>query len=663
VPQATAELLQGAIAAHQRGDHSRAERLYREVLAKDKRNAEAAHYLGLLRAERGQLDEAVRLLRQAIRFGPGSADMHANLGRVLMMLNKPQDALESCHQALAIDPDHVAALTNCAGLLLTLNLPAQALPLLDRLLAHDPASSIVSHNRCIALLDLARYREALAEAEKLLTHQPNDAAAWYKKGMALAALDRHHDAFTAFDAAFDLQPDLPELEGKRLHAKMQICDWSNINDEIARLRRHVQQGKNASSPFALLTISPSPAEQLRCAQVYMRETFPASSPAAPRRKPYRHDKIRVAYVSGEFRDHAMPHLNAELFELHDKQRFTTFAVSTGPDDGSDMRARLVAAFDQFLDARTMSGEAIADWIRKKEVDILVDLSGHTGSGRTDVFLSKPAPVQINYLGFPGTLAAACMDYIIVDPALVLAEEHGHFSEKCAYLPDSYLAYDRRAPISHERICRRDAGLPDDGFVYCCFNSPFKLTPEIFGIWMRGLRQVDGSVLWLLAGGATAEGNLRREAELRDVAPDRIIFAERQPLSRHLARLRLADLVLDTLPYNAHTTAIDALWTGVPVLTCRGSTFVGRVGDSLLRAIGLGALIKTSLPDYEREAVRLGRDPAALAALRQKLQENRGSHPLFDIPRFTRHLEAAYAEMWSRHQRGHAPASFRVTSTG
>jgi predicted O-linked N-acetylglucosamine transferase (SPINDLY family) len=652
------ELLRGAVAAHQIGDRTQAERLYRLVLATEKRNPDALHFLGLLRAESGELDDAAQFLGKAARANPKSADIHANLGRVLSLLNRHRDALQSYEKALGVDADHPAALINCAGAMLNLNLSNKALLLLDRLIGRQPKLPIALHNRCVALLDLHCYESVIADADTLLSLDPKDADAWYKKGMALSALRRHDEAFKAFDAAYTGRPSLPCLEGRRLHAKLFICDWSDIGQEIARLRRHVQEGQNATSPFALLSVSSSLAEQLRCAQTYVRNTYPPgvvkALPGAARRK----GKIHLGYVSGDFREHATAFLTADLFECHDRQRFKLFAVSTGADDGSAIRSRISAAFDEFFDARNLPGPSIAEWIRERDIDVLVNLNGFCGDERTDIFLSRPAPVQVNFLGYPGTMGAAYIDYIVVDPALVAEEEQAHFSEKCVWLPDCYQPNDRQRPISDRTYSRRDMGLPDEGFVYCCFNNSFKLTPEAFDTWMRVLNAVDGSVLWLLECGV-AEGNLRREAKRRGVAAERIVFAKRLPLAEHLSRLRLADLFLDTLPYNAHTTASDALWVGVPVLACRGATFASRVADSLLRAVDLPDLVTTSLPDYEAAAVSLARTPAALADLRQRLWRSRATCPLFDTPRYARHIEAAYAEMWRRHTRGEAPAAIRV----
>jgi predicted O-linked N-acetylglucosamine transferase (SPINDLY family) len=646
------------VAAHQVGDRVQAERLYRLVLSKDKRNPDALHFLGLLRAESGQLDEAAQLLRKAIHANSKSADLHANLGRVLSLLDRSHDALQSYEKALALDPDHPAALINCAGTLLNLHQPIRALPMLDRLLSREPGLQIALHNRCVALLDLHRHEDVIADADRLLAIDPRDADAWYKKGMALAALRRSGEAFKAFDAAYAGRPSLPGLEGRRLHAKMFICDWSDIDQEIARLRRHVQEGLNVTTPFALLPVSTSLAEQLRCAQTYVRHTHPPIVAKASAGRARHRDTIHLGYVSGDFREHATAYLTADLFECHDKQKFRLFAISTGLDDRSPIRARVAGAFDEFFDARHLPARAIAEWIRQRDIDILVDVNGFCGDEQTEIFRLRPAPLQVNFLGYPGTMGAPYVDYIIVDRALVDDEEQVHYSEKCVWLPDCYQPNDRLREISQQRYSRREMGLPEQGFVFCCFNNSFKILPEVFDVWMRILGGVDGSVLWLLECGP-AEANLRREAERRGIAPDRIVFAKRLPVADHLSRLRLGDLFLDTLPYNAHTTASDALWAGVPVLTCRGSTFAGRVADSLVRAVGLPDLATASLSDYESAALRLAGDAAALAEVRHRLLHNRATCPLFDTPRYARHLELAYAAMWQRHAQGAPPASFRV----
>jgi predicted O-linked N-acetylglucosamine transferase (SPINDLY family) len=367
----------------------------------------------------------------------------------------------------------------------------------------------------------------------------------------------------------------------------------------------------------------------------------------------------VAYLSADFRDHATSYLLAGLFELHDLERFETVAISFGPAIPSDMRTRLKAAFRKFIDVGHMSDLSISRLLRELEIDIAVDLMGYTKNCRPEILASRPAPIQVNYLGYPGTMGADYVDYILADRFVIPDNQRHSYSEKVVYMPDTYAANDSKRRIADRTPTRAEVGLPETGFVFCSFNNSYKITPSIFDIWMRLLRDVEGSVLWLLATNTSAVGNLRREAEARGIQPDRLVFAPRVKLEDHLARHRLADLFLDTLPCNAHTTASDALWAGLPLVTCLGSTFAGRVAGSLLNAIGLQELITRSLVDYEALALRLARDRKALAEIRTALAQSCKTYPLFDTSRFRRHIEAAYVTMWQRYQAGELPAHFAV----
>jgi protein O-GlcNAc transferase len=637
--------------------------------------------------------EALESYEKALAIDPDHPAALINYAGTLLTLHLPEKALPILDRLIAHNPSLSIASHNRCIALLDLGRDEEVIVATEKILSRNPTDADAWSKRGRAFAALHRYQEATAAYKKFLDIQPrsapvltllgninvrlnrtddaatnydeaiaankNYAEAWFGRGKLLAGLRYHQQAFDAFDRAYTLQPDLHYIEGHRLHAKLYACDWSNLGSEIVHLRKNVREGKPAAPPFTMLAVSPSPAEQFRCAQAYVRNAFPASSVSTWSGQIYNHDKIRIAYVSGEFRDHPTAYLTADLFECHNREIFDVFAISTGVDDDGPMRRRLVKAFDEFFNAGKLSSNAIAEWIRQNEIDVLIDLNGYSGHDRTDVFLLRPAPVQVNYLAFPGTMGATWMDYIVVDAALVNDDEHVFFSEKVVYLPDSYQPSDRRRAISTRRNTRGEVDLPESGFVYCCFNNSYKIMPDVFDVWMRVLRGVDGSVLWLLEANATVEGNLKREAENRGVGQERLIFARSMPLPEHLSRLQLADLFLDTLPYNAHTTANDALWSGVPVLTCRGSTFAGRVGDSLLRAIGLEELVTGSLDEYERMAVAIGKDANLLADLKSRLQRNRESHPLFDTPRYTRHLEAAYVEMWRRFQRGQEPVSFRI----
>jgi predicted O-linked N-acetylglucosamine transferase (SPINDLY family) len=441
---------------------------------------------------------------------------------------------------------------------------------------------------------------------------------------------------------------------------MHICDWAHFEEDCARLRAGVADARPVSYPFQLLAWCGSPGVQHACARNYVADKCPPFPAPIWRGERYAHQRIRVAYLSSDFRDHPVMVLAAGLFEHHDRTRFETTAVSFGLDKPNPMRERLRAPFDRFVDAHAMSDEEVAKLLRELEIDIAVDLNGFTDGSRPNVFARKAVPVQVNYLGYAGTLGREDYDYIVADRFVIPEESQTHYSEKVVCLPDTYMVNDAGRRISERALSRAEAGLPEQGFVFCCFNNSYKITPEVFDIWMRLLKEIDGSVLWLSLTNSSAPKNLRREAERRGIAADRLVFASRVASNEdHLARLRHADLFVDTTPYNAHATSCDALWAGVPVLTCAGESFASRVAGSLLSAVGLPELITGSLADYEALALKLARDPALLAALRQKLARNRDNHPLFDTARFTRHMEAAYTVMWERVQRGEPPRSFAV----
>ena len=442
----------------------------------------------------------------------------------------------------------------------------------------------------------------------------------------------------------------------------QLCDWRSTEGREAEIIDRVRRGA-VVSPMSFLCISTSSADQLRCAQNYFAQNRFPTRARVPRQERAPDGKIRIAYLSFDFREHATAYLLAELLERHDRSKFDIAAVSFGPDDESPMRRRLIAAVDHFVDVRHYSDAAAARLIAEMSVDIAVDLNGLTGDNRHNILAHRPAPVQVNYLGYPGTMGAKFIDYIIVDPSAVPPGEQRFFSERLVYLPDCYQVNDTRRAIAEQTPSRAECALPERGFVFACFNNNYKITPILFDVWCRLLRAVPDSVLWLLKDNSWAAANLRREAQARGVSPDRLVFAPRIKLPEHLARHRLADLSLDTLPVNAHTTASDALWAGLPVITCAGETFVSRVAGSLLHAVGLPELVTRTLADYESLALQLATEPSALADFRAWLARNLPAAPLFDLERYRRFIEAAYQQMAERHRRGEQPIGFTATPAG
>jgi predicted O-linked N-acetylglucosamine transferase (SPINDLY family) len=433
---------------------------------------------------------------------------------------------------------------------------------------------------------------------------------------------------------------------------MHLCDWRNFEPASAALRSWVRGGKIVA-PIMFVAVPSTPAEQLQCAQSWVAHSFRTPAPRSPGQA-RRRDRIRLGYLSADFHQHATSQLMAGVFEHHDRARFEVSAISIGPDDGLQMRRRIEAAVDRFVDAKQHGDADIADLISSLEIDLLVDLKGYTQDARTGILAMRPAPIQVNYLGFPGTIGAGFIDYIIADRTVIAEQDFAAYAEKVVWMPDSYQANDRTRAIADVPPMRAAHGLAEDAFVFCCFNDNYKITPDTFSSWMRILTAVESSVLWLFEDNAKAADNLRREAAERGVAPERLVFARRLPTAEHLARHRCADLFLDTLPYGAHTTASDALWTCLPVVTCLGETFAGRVGASLLHAIGLPELVTATPTAYEHLAIALARDPQRLTAIRAKLAIHRLRTPLYDTEQFTRDIEAAYAAMVERQRAGLAP---------
>lgn len=620
-------LLMNAVRLHQAGDLVGAERLYGAVLRADPRHAQALYLLGFIHSQRGQFLEAERLIGQSLQLNPHSPDGWYNRGCALQGLQRHGEAVSCFEHAVALKPDYDEAWTN----------------------------------RGVALLALRQHAEALVSFNKALALKPLDREALSNRGTTSFELKRYEDAAADYDALFKLAPDFPYAAGNAALGRAYCCDWRLLSEDRERLHAGLQAGRAVVSPHASTLIVDDPSNQLRAAQVWVAERCPASPNPLWKGERYGHDKIRVAYLSADYHSHATAFLAAGLFETHDKARFETVAISFGPDDTSGMRERLTRAFDRFIDVRDKSDDAAAALIRNMEIDIAVDLKGFTQDARPGILAFRPAPVQVNYLGHPGTMGAPYIDYLIADRRLVPDGRERHYSEKLVYLPHSYQANDRKRRIAERTPTRAGEGLPETGFVFCSFNGSFKITPELFEIWMRLLKAVEGSVLWLLDDNPAAVRNLKGEAEARGVSRQRLVFAPRRPVEEHLARHRLAGLFLDTLPCNAHTTASDALWAGLPVLTCTGDTFAGRVAASVLFAAGLPGLIANSLTSYEALAINLARDPAALSSAQAKLVAERDVAPLFDTERFTRDLESAFTTMWERTQCGAPAESFAVAA--
>jgi predicted O-linked N-acetylglucosamine transferase (SPINDLY family) len=646
-----------ALALHESGRIAEAEPLYRQALALAPGRASVMNNLAAVYLALGRYEEAQALCASLLEHEPRDIEAIMSRGNALAKLGRIDEALASYDRLLALEPGHAEAHYNRGNALLGARRWPDALAAYDAALCRAPRHVAAHYNRGNALLALKRHEEALASYDRALEIEPGHVAALNNRGIVLGHLGRHEALVANYARLVDTAPDHPYMRGYLLNARLRLCDWSGYEASVARIAEEVRAGRRADTPFNFLAISGSPADQLRCAEICAADEYP---PVAPvwRGERYRHERIRVAYVSADLYDHAIPRLIAGVLEAHDRRRFEITGISLGPEQNDAMRARLKAAFDRFIDVRDRADGEVATLLRELETDIAVDLQAYTLGCRPGIFARRGAPVQVNFLGYPGTMGAPYMDYIVADERLIPREHQQWYAEKVVYLPDCYQPNDARRAIAERVPSRAELGLPETGFVYCCFNNNHKIAPGVFEIWMRLLRAVEGSVLWLLQDNEIAARNLRREAAARGVAPERVVFAPRTGMEEHLARHRQADLFLDTLPYGAHTTASDALWAGLPVLTLLGTAFAGRVAASLLSAAGMQELIARTPEEYEALALELAFDRARHAALRARLARNR-AQPLFDTDRFRRHIEAAYVTMRDRVERGAAPDSFAV----
>ncbi|NVO13971.1 MAG: tetratricopeptide repeat protein [Rhodoplanes sp.] len=689
-----AEQFAQAVGLQQRGATAEAERLYRRILDADRSHAGALQYLAIIEAQRGRVDEAIRLLTRCVRAHPGSAEPHTNLGYALVLAGRHAEALAAYDAALAADPSYVVAWNHRGHGLATLGRRDEALASYDRAVALAPDFADAHYNRGNLLAELGRFEEAIASFDRSLASapgrplpainranalralgrpaeavetlsrvvaaDPRNVLALVNRGHMLSDLKRYPEAITSYRAALAIDPAHPHVLSPMAWAAMAICDFPLAETTGAEMRRQVGTGRSVIQPFTFMSSCDDPALQRACAEKFVAGLLPAPPPplTRPAAPPAADGKIRLAYLSTDFRRHPMVPLIGGVLEAHDRSRFEVLAVSIGIDDGSPDRRRIVEAADAFHDARDKTDREIAELLAAHGVDILIDLNGHTQGGRPAIAAHRPAPVQVSYIGYPGTGGAEFIDYLIADGIVVPDGNERFFSEKVVRLPGCYLAYGPGQDIPAETPTRGEVGLPEQGFVFCSFNNTYKITAPVLDVWMRLLAAVPGSVLWLLGDTPAAETNLRREAAVRGVDPARLVFAERVSPGQHLARHRLADLFLDTLPYNAHTTACDAMWMGVPLVTCPGHAFAGRVAASLLTAVGLPDLIAPTHADYEALALRLATDPARLQACRDRLAD-RTALSIFDVDGLRRRIEAAYLRMWEIRHSGEHPQSFTV----
>jgi predicted O-linked N-acetylglucosamine transferase (SPINDLY family) len=688
-------LLAEAARRHQAGHLVEAERLYRRFLAANPDHADCLHLLGLIAHQTGRSDAALELIGRAIAQNGADPEFHNDIGGIYHSLRRFDLAVTHCRRALALDPGSVTTRLNLARALHAQGDLSGSIAEYRRVLQAEPHSADGHFNLAAALYEQGDIDDAMVHYRRVLEIRPDHAEAHTNLGVALATqgdwrraiphyrqalqlrpnsadtLNALGDALTmtgdltqaieAVQRALVLKPDFVRAWANLAYVKAQACDWADYERAVAQVLTLVRQGARDVPPFVALMLPATPADRLEAARQWSQR-FATGAPRFDHAPRTAQRPIRLGYLSQDLRGDVVGRLIPELIARHDRSRFVVNAYCYGPDDGSGMRQRLVAAFDKFTDLTGHDDAAAAARIYADGIDILIDLTGYTSQNpRTQILAFRPAPIQVNFLGYPGTMGANFIDYIIVDGFLAPPEQQPFYSEKLVQLPHCYQPSDPARPAALP-ASRTECHLPEDGVVFCCFNHSYKLTPAVFDIWMRLLQAVPGSVLWLLEANAAVPDNLRREAAARGVSAERLIFARHAPIPDYLARLAAADLFLDTFPYNAGATANDALWAGLPVLTCSGDSYVGRMAGSLLHAIGLPELVAGSPAEYEALAVELARVPARLAELRRRLADNRARMPLFDMARYARDIEAAYTAMWDSWRSGGMPESFEVATT-
>lgn len=654
---AAVKWFQEALKLHMAGRIAEAEPLYMESLAADANFPPALIAMGWMRLQQGRPADSLPYSERALALAPANEDAWRNRGLALAALDRNEEALSSYDRALQRRPDALQVRYFRAVALATLGREREAIAELDRVLQSKPDYVDAWVVRANVLWSLGAVDQALEDYGRALAIDPDKPEALASRANCLWTRKQNvPGALADLERLFATRPAFPYARGALLHMRMHAGDWRDLAPLRTALEESVRAGERAVEPYEYQAVSSSPADLLACAAIYARIKYPARP--SLQRPGRRAGKIRLGYLCGEFRAQATMYLAAGLFEHHDRSRFEVIGFDNTREDGSPMRRRVMAAFDRFVPIQGISDRDAAQLIARDEIDILINLNGYFGAQRMGVCAYHPALLQVNYLGFPGTLGAYYIDYILADAEVIPEGEEQFYSERVVRLPGSYQINDSQRPRP-AADSREAHGLKEGQFVFCNFNYPYKISPEMFALWMRLLRNVPSSVLWLLESNSLFAANLRRQAAEAGVDPSRLVFAAQIENSAHISRLALADLFLDSLPYNAHTTGSDALWAGLPLLTCRGKTFPGRVAASLLRAVGLQELITDTLEEYESKALMLAGNPALLHSFRDRLTRQRAELPLFDTARTTRRIEAAYEEMMARWSKKLPPASFSV----
>jgi predicted O-linked N-acetylglucosamine transferase (SPINDLY family) len=685
--------LHEGIRLHKKGKLKEAKLIFGKIVQDWPEDFEALHSLGTIEAQLLNFDRACELLQKATQINPLHSSTFFNLGLAQKDLKRFEDSIVSIKRAIQIEPENLNYYFDCGSVQIELKLFEDALLNFEKLIEHKRVSAKVYFYHAYCLSKLNQTEEAVRSLDQsiqldstnpiayfnkgnelmklqkpleasgcfgmALAINPSYAEAYHNSGAALSELKQMQAASASYLKALELNPNLDFLFGTCLYQKLLMCDWDFLHEGIEYCRSCIENDQKVSVPFPAILFAGNDKSIQKITKIFAQSTYPKTNLLATNNSIYKNSKIRLAYYSSDFYNHATVHLIAKLFRDHDRNKFEIygFSLSLCPHDQAYLQ--VAKSFDKFFDVSTKSDLDIVRMSRDLQVDIAIDLKGYTKHNRTAIFAEGCAPLQVNYLGYPGTMGAKYIDYIIADKVVIPESAKVFFDEKVVYLPNSYQVNDSTRVISNDLSSRTDHALPEGAFVFCCFNNNYKITPEIFDVWMRIVSSVEGSVLWLLEDNSVASENLYKESDKRGIDKSRIIFAKRVTPDLHLSRHRFADLFIDTSPCNAHTTASDALWAGLPVLTLKGNSFAGRVAASLLTALDVTELIAEDIQDYEQLAIEIALNPEKLKFIKSKIEFNKKTAPLFNTEMYTRHIESAYLKMYQLHIDGKTPEHIYV----
>ncbi|MBT8573499.1 tetratricopeptide repeat protein [Polynucleobacter paneuropaeus] len=651
-------LLSQAIADFRAGHFTGAKAAVEKVLDLEPLNLGAKELLAYVYANEGENSKALRLLKEITDHPQSSVSALYEYGSLLIAESRPNDAIPLLEKALAQMPNSFEVLHDLATALAQVGRKIEALERYQQAAKINSESSELFYNVGRLHDDLYQEEEAIACYKKSLMLSPGYVQSWINLGVDLSRAKKYDESQNCFKRALEIDPNVDFLLGDSIQAEMNIGNWSSYSENINKLKDGIRKQQAIAHPFTVITMFDDLALQKEAAEIYAQKKWPKQSDL-PSSIEQKNKKVKIAYFSADFRYHPIAHLIMDLLECHDSEQFEIYAFSWGPTSKSLERDRIISAVHEFIDINEYSDQQVVDLARGKGIDIAIDLGGYTQSARTGLFAMRVAPIQVSYLGYIGTMGVNFIDYIIADEMLIPTQHQKYFSEKIIYMPDCFQVSDRDRVMGQGGLRRADYGLPEKGFIYCCFNNNYKMTPEVFDSWMRVLLSVEGSVLWLYESNALIAEQLKSEAKARGVDPARLVFGKMLPQSEYLARYQIADLFLDTFPYNAGTTANDALWTGLPVLTRMGSSMASRMAASLLNTLGLSELITESAEAYEAVAIELGNNPEQIDQIREKLEKSKISSQLFNTPLFTRNLEKVFRQIYKRQHSGLSPDHIRL----